>query len=92
MEGTAMPFLFCHHKVADFDLWKRVFDSHAAAQKEAGLTLQYLLRNLEDPNDVFMLFKVEEIGRAKTFVTSPDVPGAQNESDVMGKPEVYFLS
>lgn len=87
-----MPFLFCHHKVTDFDLWKRVFDSHATAQKKAGLTLQYLLRNLEDSNDVFILFEVEEIEKAKAFVTSPDVPGTQKGSGVMGKPEIYFLS
>ncbi len=91
MENISMPFLFCHHKVKDFDLWKRVFDSHATAQKKAGLTLQYLLCNLEDPNDIFMLFEVEEIEKGKNFVTSTDVPGAQNESGVIGKPEIYFL-
>lgn len=86
-----MPYLLVHHKVADFAKWKRVFDSHAAAQQQAGLRVMHVLRNVEDPNDVVMLFAVEDVERAKSFVYSPQVPGAKEESGVLDVPNIYFL-
>ena len=29
-----MKYLFCKHKVAEYARWRRVFDSHAEAQRE----------------------------------------------------------
>lgn len=87
-----MTYLFCRHKVADFDQWKRVFDAHAEAQREAGLHVEKVLRNVEDPNEVFMFFRVTDIEKARAFVTAPEVPDAQTESGVVDKPDIYFLS
>ena len=87
-----MTYLLCRNKVADFATWKRVFDSHSTAHREAGLTLKQLLHNLENPNDVFMLFEVEDLKKAKAFVASPDVPDAQEKSGVVQKPDIYFLT
>ncbi|MEK7730306.1 MAG: hypothetical protein AAB363_00460, partial [Planctomycetota bacterium] len=61
----------CRNKVADFAQWKKVFDSHAEAQRQAGLHLQRLWRGIDDPNEVFMLFEVTDIEKARSFVTSP---------------------
>ncbi len=81
-----MPLLICRQRVADFERWKRVFDSHAAAQRASGLHLERIFRNLDDPNDVVALFRVTDLEGARKFVTSPDVPKAQEESSLLGKP------
>jgi hypothetical protein len=78
--------------VADFSSWKRVFDSHAAAQRESGLRVEKVLRNLEDPNEVFLLFEVSDLEKARGFVSSPEVPGARRESGVLDTADIYFLS
>ncbi len=44
-----MKYMLVRHKVADFDAWKKVFDSHADAQRESGMALERLMRNTEDP-------------------------------------------
>ncbi len=87
-----MTYLLCRHKVADFSAWKRVFDSHAEAQREAGLIVEKVVRNVDDPNEVFMVFEVTDLEKARGFVTSPDVPEAQEQSGVLEEPDLYFLS
>ena len=86
-----MRYLLCRQKVVDFGTWKKVFDSHAAAQAESGLKLIHMLRNTDDPNDVFLLMQVADMGKAKAFVSSPDVPDAQRQSGVREQPEICFL-
>lgn len=86
-----MAHLICRTRVVDYDRWKRVFDSHAEAQREAGLTLRNVWRNVDDPNDVFAFFEVDDMEKARGFVTSPEVPDAQLDSGVVGEADVVFL-
>jgi hypothetical protein len=87
-----MTYMLCRNRVADFAAWKRVFDSHAAAHGEAGLHLQGLWRNVDDPHEVFFLFAVDDVAKARAFVAAPDVPDAQRESGVLDRPDIYFLT
>lgn len=75
-----MPHLLVRHKVRDFARWKRVFDSHAAAQQKAGLHIRHVLRNADDPSEVVLFFESDDLAKARAFVTSPEVPGTQDEA------------
>jgi hypothetical protein len=86
-----MLHMLVRHRVKEFDAWKAVFDAHAASQREAGLFVRRILRNADDPDELFLLFEVEDFDRARAFLTSPDVPGAQADSGVLDAPDVYFL-
>lgn len=87
-----MPYMLVRHKVADFSAWKRVFDSHRAAQRKAGLRVERVLHNLDDPNEVVLLFEVTDLEKARGFVNSPEVPEAKGQSGVVDAPDIYFLS
>jgi hypothetical protein len=87
-----MPYLLVRHKVSDFDKWKRVFDSHAAAQQRAGLKIIHIMRNVEDPSEVVLFFEAETIEGARGFVFSPEVPQSKEQSGVTDKPDIYFLT
>lgn len=86
-----MYFLLCKHKVADYPKWRRVFDSHAEAQREAGLHLLHVLRDTADPNLVVLFFKVDDLGKAKAFTEAPGASEAADVSGVIGAPEILFL-
>ncbi|MHC4767126.1 MAG: hypothetical protein ACYTEI_00270 [Planctomycetota bacterium] len=86
-----MTHMLVRHKVADFSRWKRVFDAHATAQQESGMSVEKVLRNVDEPNEVFLLFKVSQIAQARAFVTSPGVPQAMQQSGVVDDPDIYFL-
>ena len=84
--------MLVRHKVASFDNWKRVFDSHAMAQQESGLRVEKVLPILDDPTEVVLWFEVTDLEKARAFVNSPEVPDARQQSGVVDKPEIYFLS
>lgn len=61
-------------------------------QRQSGLRLDKVLRNLDDPNEVVTWFEVTDLAKARGFVTSPAVPRAQEDSGVVDKPDIYFLA
>ena len=87
-----MPYLLAGQRIADYEQRRHVFDSRAEAQRAAGLTVEKVTRNVEDPNDVFAWFEVTDRVKARAFVTSVDVPDAQARSGVIGEPEIVLLT
>lgn len=83
--------MLCRNKVADFERWKAVFDSHRPAHRSAGLRLKKLWRNIDDPSDVFFLFKVKDEAKARAFINAPDASVSKAKSGVLVPPELYFL-
>jgi hypothetical protein len=83
--------MLIRHKVADFAKWKPAYDAHSSARQKAGLKEEHLFRNAEDPNEVLLLFSMEDVEKAKTFATSDDLREAMNKAGVSDKPDVYFL-
>ncbi|HXG35130.1 MAG TPA: hypothetical protein VNJ11_17325 [Bryobacteraceae bacterium] len=87
-----MILMLVRHKVADFNAWKRVFDSHAEAQRAAGLRVERVLRNFDDANEVFLLFEVTDVEKARAFITSPLLPQVMRMAGVVDSPDITFLA
>jgi hypothetical protein len=87
-----MHYLLVKHRVADFARWNAVFESHAEAQRNAGLHLLQLLRDTSEPNLVVMLFRADDPGKARAFTGSPKAGESAKASGVLGVPEVSLLS
>ena len=86
-----MMHMLIRHKVADFAKWKPVYDAHLSSRQKAGLKEEHLFRNADDPNEVLLLFSVEDVDKAKTFIASDDLRQAMEKAGVSDKPDVYFL-
>jgi hypothetical protein len=87
-----MNHLLIRHKVSDFATWKASYDTHAVSRAAAGLTELHLLRSIDNPNEVVMLFSVADLNTAKAFTGSDDLRTAMQQAGVTDKPDVYFLS
>ena len=85
-----MVVLLCRNRVADFAKWKAVFDANTPAARAAGLDLRNLWRKLEDPNNVFFLFEVASVERARAFLNDPASAEAGRTSGVE-EGEYHFL-
>ncbi|PYJ22558.1 MAG: hypothetical protein DME99_05075 [Verrucomicrobia bacterium] len=57
--------MLVRHKVADFAKWKPVYDAHLSARQKAGLNEEHIFRNADDPNEVLLLFSMEDLDKAK---------------------------
>jgi hypothetical protein len=87
-----MGYLLVRHKVREFHEWKRVFDAHRDAQSHSGLRIERILRNVYEPNEVFLFFEVMDLAKARGFVSSPEVSNARRQAGVVDEPDIYFLA
>jgi len=83
--------LLVRSNVSDFARWKPVSDAHLSARQRAGLKEEHLFRNADEPNEVLLLFSVEDVDKAKAFTASDDLRQAMEKAGVSDKPDVYFL-
>jgi hypothetical protein len=85
-------FMLVRHKVKDYATWKPVYDGHQPTRKAAGVSARQVFRSADDPNNVFVLFEVEDVGRAKAFGASTDLRETMMRAGVTEQPDIYFLS
>jgi hypothetical protein len=76
--------------VVDFEKWKAVFDAHGEAQGDTGLRLINMWRCVEEPNNVFFMFEVSSMDKAREFITSPEAAKAGEVSGVVDG-ECHFI-
>ncbi len=85
-----MTYMMVRNRVKDFTLWKEVFDSNAAANREVGLTLINLWRGVDDPGLVFFVLEVADKDRALQFVNDPENAKVGQAAGVIDG-EFYFV-
>ena len=85
-----MAYLLCRNRVADFARWKTVFASHEAAHMEAGLRLLGIRREIAEPNNLFFMFEVASMERARKFIGDPEAAKAAGASGVIDG-EYHFV-
>ena len=86
-----MLYLLCRNRVTDYAKWREIFDSHAEAHRAAGLHLKQIWQTIDDPNNIFFLFEVDSIEKARAFVSAPEAAKAGKFSGVIDG-EMHFLS
>jgi heme-degrading monooxygenase HmoA len=86
-----MSYFVVRHTVEDYAKWKPVFDSDAVNRKAAGCQGGQLLRNAENPNDVMVVWKWDNLDNARRFATSPGLREKMHDAGVVGRPDLYFL-
>jgi hypothetical protein len=85
-----MMYMLCRNRIADYSRWKAVFASHADAHRDAGLRLVTIWRGIEDPNNVFFLFEVASIEKARQFISNPEAVKVGEASGVL-EGEYHFV-
>ena len=74
-----MIYMLCRNRVRDLAHWRTVFSSHEPAHLNAGLRLLWL--GVEGQDNVFFLFEVASLDRARKFIGDP---GARKTADASG--------
>ena len=87
-----MTHLLVRHNVAEFAKWKPVYDAHLSARQQAGLREKNLLRSINNPNEVVLLFEAEDLTKAQAFSESTELREAMQKAGVVGKPDILFLN
>jgi hypothetical protein len=90
-EIESMPYVLIRHKVEDVATWKSVFDEHGPAREGHGSRGGQLFRNADEPDEVFVLLEVDELGTARRFAQSEDLRNTMRRAGVRDEPDIHFL-
>jgi hypothetical protein len=87
-----MAHMLVRHRVQDFGKWKPAYDAHRPARAAAGLTELNLWHNVDDANEIFLLFEASDVAKAKAFGTSAELKERMTAAGVVGAPDIFFLA
>ena len=85
-----MPHLLGRFRTGDLQGWKRSIDKDRDSHARAGIRFQQVWTRADDAGEIFFLFDVDDLDRARTFL---DKAGAlDEEKQRRGEiPELFFL-
>jgi hypothetical protein len=86
-----MAYLIVHHKVQDYAKWKPMYDEHQPIRKANGVRCEQLLRSVDNPNDITLIFEVSDLNKAREFTRSEDLKEIMQKAGVIGMPDLSFL-
>jgi quinol monooxygenase YgiN len=74
------------HKVKNFAKWEEQYFAHDSVRKAYGITHYEIGRDLKDSNLVYIVDKMEDMAKAKTFSTLPNLKDAMKKAGVISQP------
>jgi hypothetical protein len=85
-----MTTVFVRHQVADYAVWRGVFDSFAPTATTLGALDGTVYQAVDDPNDVTVIHNFADSGAAHAFAGSSELRAAMHDAGVVGAPTVWF--
>jgi hypothetical protein len=86
-----MATMIVKHRVANFDQWKRVYDSLEKVRLHHGWEGHSVHRDATDPNIVVIVNRVMSLEGAKSYGASEELHAAMAKGGVLGAPDIEFL-
>ena len=83
--------LVVHHRVADYDAWKQVFDEHETVRRSHGEIEHRVYRDIHDPNRVIVHNDFPSEEAARSFMEDPSLKEAMARAGVEGEPGISFI-
>lgn len=86
-----MQYIVIRHKVEDYDKWKKMYDGEGSRSKAKGSKGARLFHNADDPNELVVLLKWDDLEKARSYVQSEELKEAMRRGGVSGKPDILIL-
>jgi heme-degrading monooxygenase HmoA len=86
-----MPHVLIQHQVARYEVFEQVFQDDEARRQRSGSKGGRLFRNVDDPNNIIVLFEWDTVDRAKAFANSYELREAVEWATDATPPRVMVL-
>jgi hypothetical protein len=83
-----MATIVAHHKVKDFHTWKPFYEQDLERRKALGLTDISIGRKIDDPNEVYLIWKINNPEKIKTLTTDPEMKKVMEKAGVISELKV----
>jgi hypothetical protein len=90
-KGEAMAVSIILHRVADYDAWRKVYDSVSDMQNDGGVSRASVYRMADDPNNVLVIHHFDNVETAKAFFGRKDLKEAMQRGGVQGEPRIEIF-
>lgn len=80
------------HDVEDFARWKKAFDTHADARRDAGILATHINRHAEDPNRLSVYLAGADASRLQAFLHGTSLAATMRDAGVKGPPHVALVT
>lgn len=88
---TKMSYVLIIHEVADFKIWKRIFDEATDIRKAAGEIRYQILKDSHESNKIVHFSAWTSLEKAKEFFESNELVEIRIKAGVIS-PEFMYLS
>jgi quinol monooxygenase YgiN len=85
-----MPYVLIVHEVADYQVWKQIFDAAADLRRDAGERSYQVLKYANNPNQIVHFSAWTSLAAAQRFFESPQLVQIRAEAGVKS-PEFIYL-
>jgi hypothetical protein len=87
-----VPFkiLMIQHKVKDFGKWQEAYLAHDSIRKVYGISPWMMGRDIKDSNMVFLVDKMDDLAKAQSFSSSPNLKEVMKKAGVIGAPGISY--
>ena len=87
-----MIIVLIHHEVADYTVWKAVFDSNLDWRHKHGERSCRIFRSAGNVNDLTLFFEWDSLDSARAFLASDELKAKMASAGVKVTPQVHFLT
>jgi len=84
-----MVRMFVRHQVAEYDQWRKVYDSFDAERAPMGVKGDAVFQGVDDGNDVTVWHDFDTIEEARGFAQWPRLKEAMDEVGVTSAPDIW---
>jgi hypothetical protein len=92
IDTRSQNMMIAMHKVKDFAKWKTSYDEHDSMRLANGLHSFIVGRGLQDTSMAFVVVKVDDLNKAKTFAKDPNLKKAMQKGGVVGVPTFNYTT
>jgi len=83
-----MVRMFARHQVADYDAWRKAYDTFD--RESLGVRQHAVYRSVTDPNEITVWHDFEDRATAESFASSDDLKAAMTEAGVVSVPNIWI--
>jgi hypothetical protein len=80
------------HAVENYETWKRAFDGHAAARRNAGIVATHINRSADNPNLLGVYMAATDAAKLDAFLSSTDLKETMKGAGVKGPPQLAKIT
>jgi len=84
--------VFLKHTTTDYSAWRPHYDADAPRRVAAGLQNIGVYRNVDDENEVILVWSAEDGAAVQAMLESPELADLMKEAGVIGRPEVWMAA